>query len=94
MFEVHGYFDNGQGADAVAYAVTVGEPRDDAADTVGVVSGSPGVVSLLRIRDGELVEAPHGQGGRLDVNDPATVLAALTQWTQVVRVAGEVPART
>lgn len=91
MFEVHGYFSNGD-ADAVAYAVTVGEPRDDAADTVGVVSGSPGVVSLLRIRAGQTVEMFHGPDVTLDVEDAATVLPALTAWTQVVQVKGEVPA--
>ncbi|MER5322383.1 hypothetical protein [Streptosporangium roseum] len=98
MFQVHGYFNNGE-ADAVAYGVAVGAAPEDLAeeaqgDMVGVVSGSPGVLSLLRIRNGEPVEGFHGQSTILDVNDPATVLAALTAWTDVKRVVGEVPART
>ncbi|WP_043636834.1 hypothetical protein [Nonomuraea candida] len=75
MERVYGYIDG------IAYAVTVGEPRPEAADTVGVVSGSPRAVSLLRVRNGDLIEQPHGRTIRLDVNDTASVLAALTAWT-------------
>ncbi|MGW2221537.1 hypothetical protein ACWCSD_41700 [Nonomuraea sp. NPDC001684] len=78
MEKVFGYIDG------VAYAVTVGKARPEAADTVGVVSGSPRAVSLLRVRDGDLVDVPHGPTIRLDVNDPASVMAALAAWTQVV----------
>ncbi|MFG6197773.1 hypothetical protein [Nonomuraea sp. JJY05] len=80
MEKVYGY------VDGVAYAVTVGEPRPEAADTVGVVSGSPRAVSLLRVRDGDLVDVPHGPMIRLDVNNPTSVLAALSAWTEVVDV--------
>lgn len=82
MLTVQGY------VDGVAYAVTVGVPRDDAADTVGVVSGSPNVVAMLRIRDGEPVDLPHGGVSVLDVDDPDRVVEALTAWTEVVRVEG------
>lgn len=78
MEKVFGYIDG------VAYAVTVGEPRPEAADTVGVVSGSPRAVSLLRVRNGDLIEQPHGRTLRLDVNDSESVLAALTAWTDRV----------
>ncbi|MFG1977019.1 hypothetical protein ACGFJC_47470 [Nonomuraea fuscirosea] len=80
MMTVHGY------VNGVAYGVTVGVPRDEAADTVGVVSGSPGVCSMLRIRDGEPIDLPHGGTSHLDVENPERVLEALTAWTEVVRV--------
>jgi hypothetical protein len=80
--------------DGVAYAVTVGVAREDAAATVGVVSGSPDVCALLRIRDGEPVDLPHGGTVHLDVNEPDLVVAALTAWTQVVRVTDEQAAGT
>ncbi|MET7335949.1 hypothetical protein [Nonomuraea sp. NPDC005650] len=83
MLKVYGYMDG------IAYGVTVGTPREDAAATVGVMSGSPGVCSLLRIRDGEPIDGPHGGTTYLDVNNPDRVLEALTAWTQVVRVAGD-----
>lgn len=75
MENVYGYIDG------VAYAVTVGEPRPEAADTVGVVSGSPRAVSLLRVRNGDMIDLPHGRSMRLDINSSASVLAALTAWT-------------
>ncbi|MBG0818974.1 hypothetical protein [Planomonospora sp. ID82291] len=80
---VHGYIDG------VAYAVTVGEARPEAADTVGVVSGSPRAVSLLRIRNGDPIGLPHGRYARLDVNVPGSVVEALTAWTEVVPPPGE-----
>lgn len=82
MLTVQGY------VDGVAYGVTVGVPREDAADTIGVMSGSPGVCSMLRIRDGEPIDGPHGGTTYLDVNDPDRVLEALTAWTEVMRVTG------
>ncbi|MFC4014620.1 hypothetical protein ACFOY2_45870 [Nonomuraea purpurea] len=86
MEKVYGYIDG------VAYAVTVGEPRPEAADTVGVVSGSPRAVSLLRVRNGDEIPLPHGRAMRLDVNNAASVLAALTAWTDRVPEPGSVEA--
>lgn len=88
MLKVFGY------VDGVAYGVTVGQPREDAAATVGVMSGSPGVCSLLRIRDGEPVDLPDGRTTILDVTDPDRVLEALTAWTEVVRVVDDQAVRS
>ncbi|GAB2467783.1 hypothetical protein GCM10027187_39940 [Streptosporangium sandarakinum] len=86
MFEVHGYIDG------VAYAVTVGRARPEAAATTGVVSGSPIAVTLLSGRQGRTVPVPHQTPIVLDTSDPVSVLTALRVWTQVVREVGDVPA--
>ncbi|GAA2692092.1 hypothetical protein [Nonomuraea recticatena] len=80
MFEVHGY------VDGVAYAVTVGRARPEAAATTGIVSGTRTVVDLLSGRQGADIVIPHQPTTTLDVHDPVSVLAALRAWTQVVTV--------
>ncbi|GAA2411378.1 hypothetical protein GCM10010404_81620 [Nonomuraea africana] len=83
MFEVHGY------VDGVAYAVTVGRARPEAAATTGIVSGSPKVVGLLAGRQGADIVFPHQPVTALDVREPVSVLAALQAWTQVVKIVRE-----
>ncbi|WP_449061738.1 hypothetical protein [Planomonospora algeriensis] len=89
MFEVHGYVNGG-----VAYAVTVGQARPEAAAVAGIVSGTRSAVELLAGRAGRQITRPHGAPVVLDLDDPASVRAALHAWTQVVREAGEVPEMT
>lgn len=79
MFTVHGYIDG------VYYAVTVGEPRPDAAASVGVVSGSSRACLLLRLHEGSTLPE---SGIIVDTNDPASVLATLSELTQVTRTEG------
>ncbi|MEU4229534.1 hypothetical protein AB0F17_35000 [Nonomuraea sp. NPDC026600] len=86
MFEVHGY------VNGVAYAVTVGRPRLEAAATYGVVSGSPVAVALIEAREGETVTRPHMMPVVVDAGDAAAVLVALRAWTDVKKVVGDIPA--
>ncbi|WP_449060417.1 hypothetical protein [Planomonospora algeriensis] len=79
MLAVHGYIDG------VAYAVTVGRARPEARATVGVVSGSPRAVDLIARCQGEVVASSLG-ARVLDANDTLSVIMALRQWTQVVKV--------
>ncbi|MBG0818774.1 hypothetical protein [Planomonospora sp. ID82291] len=85
MFEVHGY------VDAVPYAVTVGKARPEAAATHGVVSGSPVAVGLIAAREGETISRPRMMPVLVDASDAASVLVALREWTQVIKVVGDAP---
>ncbi|MFC6883514.1 hypothetical protein [Actinomadura yumaensis] len=85
MFTVEGYVAGGNGSQYY-YDVQVGGPGAG-------VTGSPHVLGLLDIYEGEPVTAPPvGPTLTLDFNDPASVLAALYAHTDVRKVEGDVPA--
>ena len=89
MSHVTGY------VDGIAYTAVINDPNP-AADkpAVGVVTGSPNVLTLLHAYDGEDVGEPMPTMGpvTLDVNDPASVVAALHALTQVVEVSDDLAA--
>ena len=76
--------------DGVAYTVVVN--RDDPDEVDGPVSGSPPVMTLLEGRVGDRVWAtPTGPALVLSLDDDRSILAALTELTQVYETAGDVP---
>ncbi len=80
MYIVRGYIDG------VAYRVTIGQDRPEAKASVGVVAGSPVAVHLVAAKQGETIRRPHAAPVVVDPGDPASVLAALRAWSQVVSV--------
>lgn len=88
MFHVQGYVNR------TFYTATVGDPATvpGGADTAGIVSGSPVVVDLLTLHDGQPIRVTPTHGDTvLDLHDPASVLAGLYALTDVVTVTGDAP---
>lgn len=81
MFTVTGLTEDG-----IGYLVDVGQHTP----TFGVVSGSANVLDLLASSAGTQVQAsPTSAAAPLDLDDPASVLAALYMLTTVTSVAGD-----
>jgi hypothetical protein len=71
----------------------VGVHNEDMGENHGVVMGSDNATSLLRLLEGDYVQqTPTHEEVRLSLMDPASVLAALHEHTNVVAVTGDVPA--
>jgi hypothetical protein len=89
MFTVEGYVGR------TAYTAVVGQAPDQRppdSDVVGVTAGSPSVLAVLEMNDGDMVRVtPTGPTITLDVNDPESVYGALLGLTEVVTTTGEVP---
>lgn len=86
MFTVSGYI-NG-----VSYRAVVGGVPGDPDLTAGCVTGDPGVIGLLRDQAGEPWQAtPTGPSGILDLADPASVLGALMDHTDITGIDGNAP---
>jgi hypothetical protein len=87
VFTVDGYI-NG-----VSYHAVVGDDTSNRlGPTVGCVAGDPGVLSLLQEQEGEPWAAtPTGPFGVLDLADPASVLGALSDHTDVTSLTGDYP---
>lgn len=80
--------------DGIAYTAVVDpEEAQLASRSVGVVTGSPNVLSLLRLYEGrEYPPRPTREGGIVDTSSPLGVLVALRALTTVYRVDGDAPA--
>jgi hypothetical protein len=86
VFTVDGYI-NG-----VSYHAVVGAQAGQPEPAVGCVAGDPGVLALLQEQEGEPWAAtPTGPFGVLDLTDPASVLGALTDHTDVTSLTGDYP---
>ena len=85
MSHVTGYIDG------IAYTAVIGGPAAADGEAVGVVTGSPNVLSLLRAHDGQDVGAPMPTMGplTLDVSDPESVTGALYALTQITDVSAD-----
>ena len=76
-FVVHGYIAG------VAYTLNVSD---------GGLDGTTGVMDLLEEMRGRVHKAtPTGPTAALDLDDPETVLIALMDLTEIVKVDGDVP---
>lgn len=83
MFTVTGIFEE------EPYGVAIG-PDPLHLHAWGVMSGSPKILALLFLREGQQVRAtPVGPTFTVDRNDPASLLGALYALTHVVEVSGE-----
>jgi hypothetical protein len=84
------YTVEGTTKEGVIYGVNVGAP--DAVDKVGLVSGSPVILDLLREHEGtEVLATVTGPAATLNLEDETSILVALMGLTTVDSTDGDVP---
>jgi hypothetical protein len=89
VFTVQGYIDG------TAYGIAVGTDDGEAVadgERAGIAVGSPSAIGLLQAAvGGDYRPGPTVAARRLDLEDDASILAALMALTEVTSVAGDAP---